>query len=192
MGGGCFHQRLINFFHPFCNYIVGKFQVLWNCRIAKGILLYSRESITMASLMHESLSPQEIADMEEEWKEERLKLTLWQKPGRTLYLFFAAACKCTNSTIRYIVSHPVMLRFLSPLFVLWFVLEFVPGPYTKYIDNIEFCFEYIVWWVGLGILSSIGLGSGLQTGVLFLFPHIMRVCLTAQTCKSINFKRYVL
>lgn len=36
-------------------------------------------------------------------------------------------------------------------------------------------------------MSSIGLGSGLQSGVLFMFPHIFRVCLTAQTCKSIDF-----
>ena len=35
--------------------------------------------------------------------------------------------------------------------------------------------RYIVWWVGLGILSSIGLGSGMQTGLMFLFPHILKV-----------------
>lgn len=42
-------------------------------------------------------------------------------------------------------------------------------------------------WVGLGILSSIGLGSGLQSGVLFLFPHVIKTCLAAQTCKTIDF-----
>lgn len=35
--------------------------------------------------------------------------------------------------------------------------------------------EYAVWWVGLGILSSIGLGTGMHTGVLFLFPHMLKV-----------------
>ena len=45
-------------------------------------------------------------------------------------------------------------------------------------------------WVGLGILSSIGLGSGLQSGVLFLFPHIIKTCLAAQTCKTIDFQSY--
>ena len=33
----------------------------------------------------------------------------------------------------------------------------------------------MVWWVGLGILSSIGLGTGMQTGIMFLFPHILKV-----------------
>ena len=36
-------------------------------------------------------------------------------------------------------------------------------------------------------MSSIGLGSGLQSGVLFLFPHIIKTCLAAQTCKTIDF-----
>jgi hypothetical protein len=40
----------------------------------------------------------------------------------------------------------------------------------------------------LGILSSIGLGSGLQSGVLFSFPHIIKVCFAAQTCKSLDFE----
>lgn len=55
------------------------------------------------------------------------------------------------------------------------VLEYIPGPYSDAINRIEFAIEYFVWWVGLGVLSSIGLGSGLQSGVLFLFPHIIKV-----------------
>ena len=40
---------------------------------------------------------------------------------------------------------------------------------------------------GLGILSSIGLGTGFQSGVLFMFPHIFRVYLVSQACKSTDF-----
>lgn len=35
----------------------------------------------------------------------------------------------------------------------------------------------MVWWVGLGVLSSVGLGSGMHSGVLFLFPHLLKVSL---------------
>lgn len=35
--------------------------------------------------------------------------------------------------------------------------------------------KYMIWWVGLGVLSSIGLGTGMHTGLLFLFPHILKV-----------------
>lgn len=41
-----------------------------------------------------------------------------------------------------------------------------------------------------GILSSIGLGNGLPTGVMFLFPHLMRTCLTAQACGTIDFQHF--
>jgi membrane protein YqaA with SNARE-associated domain len=47
--------------------------------------------------------------------------------------------------------------------------------------------EYIVWWVGLGILSSIGFGSGMHSGLLFLFPHMLKVCLAAEKCNSLDF-----
>ena len=35
--------------------------------------------------------------------------------------------------------------------------------------------QYVVWWIGLGILSSIGLGTGMHSGLLFLFPHMLKV-----------------
>ncbi len=35
--------------------------------------------------------------------------------------------------------------------------------------------QYVVWWVGLGVLSSIGLGTGMHSGLLFLFPHMLKV-----------------
>jgi hypothetical protein len=34
---------------------------------------------------------------------------------------------------------------------------------------------YTTWWIGLGILSSIGLGTGMHSGLLFLFPHMLKV-----------------
>ena len=42
--------------------------------------------------------------------------------------------------------------------------------------------EFVVWWVGLGVLSSIGLGTGMHSGLLFLFPHILKVCRSAEAC----------
>ena len=34
--------------------------------------------------------------------------------------------------------------------------------------------QFVAWWLGLGILSSIGVGCGLQSGLLFLFPFIFK------------------
>jgi len=43
---------------------------------------------------------------------------------------------------------------------------------------IYFCF----YWIALGIASSIGLGTGLHTFVLYLGPHIAKVTLAANEC----------
>lgn len=52
-------------------------------------------------------------------------------------------------------------------------------------------FEYIVadvvWWVGLGVLSSVGLGSGMHSGLLFMFPHVLRTCTAVASCGNGNF-----
>lgn len=45
--------------------------------------------------------------------------------------------------------------------------------------------QFVVWWVGLGIASSIGLGTGLPTFVLYLGPHIAKVTLVAYECGQI-------
>eukprot|EP00727_Mastigamoeba_balamuthi_P007131 m51a1_g3038 hypothetical protein (514) ;mRNA; f:918477-920388 len=94
---------------------------------------------------------------------------------------------------------------------------------------------YVVWWVGLGVLSSIGLGTGMHSGILllpfnadititpeeppplllllllqgawgkaiwhltpalphtrgrFMFPHIMRVTMAAEACRSLDFRSW--
>lgn len=43
------------------------------------------------------------------------------------------------------------------------------------------------YWFGLGVLSSIGLGTGLHTFLLYLGPHIASVTLAAYECGGLNF-----
>lgn len=48
---------------------------------------------------------------------------------------------------------------------------------------------YVTWWLGLGVLSSIGLGTGMHSGLLFLFPHMLKVRQQQQgTCRSMGTK----
>jgi len=56
--------------------------------------------------------------------------------------------------------------------------------------RITFVAEFVVWWVGLGVLSSIGLGSGMHSGLLFLFPHIFKVVEASSTCPSMHFDSF--
>jgi len=45
-------------------------------------------------------------------------------------------------------------------------------------------------WIVLGILSSIGMGSGIHTGIMFLFPHVNKIYRTSILCNSTNFNQY--
>ena len=49
------------------------------------------------------------------------------------------------------------------------------GTAESQLGEAEDWVEFVVWWVGLGVPSSIGLGTGMHSGLLFLFPHILKV-----------------
>ena len=42
--------------------------------------------------------------------------------------------------------------------------------------------RYASWFVTLGVLSSVGIGVGLQTGALVLFPHVARLARALESC----------
>ena len=48
-------------------------------------------------------------------------------------------------------------------------------------------FAFALYWLVLGVLSSIGLGSGLHTFVLFLGPHVVRIATAAVATRSTAF-----
>jgi hypothetical protein len=52
--------------------------------------------------------------------------------------------------------------------------------------------EFILGWFVLGVLSSIGLGSGLHTFLLFLGPYIIRIAATATMCNRVDFSTSIL
>ena len=55
------------------------------------------------------------------------------------------------------------------------------------IQSWEGYLAWCAWWVGLGILSSVGLGTGLHTFLLYLGPHIAAVTMAAYECNSLEF-----
>lgn len=85
----------------------------------------------------------------------------------TLFTFFVIIFKnmCQNSwhAIRYHTLTLLMMISLS-----YYLLQ-----YQIVYDNLMF----FSWWFGLGVASSIGLGSGLHTFVLFTGPYVAKVAL---------------
>jgi vacuole membrane protein 1 len=44
---------------------------------------------------------------------------------------------------------------------------------------------FAVWWILLGIASSVGFGTGLHTFVLYLGPHIAKVTMASNQCNYV-------
>lgn len=63
----------------------------------------------------------------------------------------------------------------------------VPGRHQVLFNAARSNIGFVIYWVGLGVLSSVGLGTGLHTFLLYLGPHIASVTLAAYECNSLNF-----
>ena len=56
---------------------------------------------------------------------------------------------------------------------------YLDGPHNEYKQLAIDVSIFSGYWIILGVASSIGLGSGLHTFVLYLGPHIAKVTLAA-------------
>ena len=118
-------------------------------------------------------------------------MTVLRAPLPTLYHFCVVISDTTKGIARQIAAHRTIFYTTLPLLVLYFMLSFIfDGGHRSYTGFINQAVLFIVWWLGLGVLSSIGLGTGMHSGLLFLFPHIMRVCIAAEECGSLDFNAW--
>ena len=67
------------------------------------------------------------------------------------------------------ISHLVYILALTALIMAFMNL---PGPHEPYRAEIIDFTTFAIYWIGLGIASSVGLGTGLNTFILYLGPHI--------------------
>jgi len=92
-----------------------------------------------------------------------------------------------KSLYRWSKTHvKTILLILLTILIIGFAYR-IPGRHQKYLQH---AYAKLYWygrWVFLGILSSIGLGTGLHTFILYLGPHIAKVTLSAYECNSVNF-----
>ncbi len=129
----------------------------------------------------------DILEFDERQKYQRESLVFRRKPLKTIKLFLNATKTNVLQFLTFCGNHWFFVRIFIPLCAIWNLLRFFPISSSNEIQDLYwFYFEYVFWWVGLGILSSIGMGTGLQSGVLFLFPHIVKTCLACQTCNTID------
>ena len=118
----------------------------------------------------------------------RQRLSLLRKPTAVLALFLATCADGVKAFWRWLVHHRRV--GLYPLLCLTAAVTIgntMDGPHSTTLRELTLDLEFVVWWFGLGVLSSIGLGTGLHSGVLFLFPHILKVCRSAEACGQAGF-----
>uniref|UniRef100_M4C188 VTT domain-containing protein n=1 Tax=Hyaloperonospora arabidopsidis (strain Emoy2) TaxID=559515 RepID=M4C188_HYAAE len=133
------------------------------------------------------VSPDACKSLAEQLRQERKKLTLFQRPLSVLYHFSIVFLRFVKWLALRIQRSSATRFVLLPLLLLWLVASSRDGPHRPLLDEINQSVKFVVWWVGLGVLSSVGLGTGMHSGVLFLFPHIFLVVQGAQECQSLDF-----
>ncbi|XP_006821191.1 vacuole membrane protein 1-like [Saccoglossus kowalevskii] len=120
-------------------------------------------------------------------REERAGIVLWRRPFTTLYYFL---CEVIIKLFKLLVrlwNNKFKVIIITLLAVSLFVTYHSQGSHQRYVTEARKQFLWCFYWVGLGVLSSVGLGTGLHTFLLYLGPHIAAVTLAAFECMSVDF-----
>ncbi|CAH1449715.1 unnamed protein product [Lactuca virosa] len=133
-----------------------------------------------------------ISGLREKHKQELENLTLIAQPFKTLKLFIVAVLQYIRRSLVYLLTHVVWLMLFVTLTVAGGLLFLsVDGPHGKHVEELLEYARFGLWWVALGVASSIGLGSGLHTFVLYLGPHIAFFTIKAMQCGRVDLKSAV-
>nr|XP_046267780.1 vacuole membrane protein 1-like isoform X2 [Scatophagus argus] len=120
-------------------------------------------------------------------REERETLVLWKKPVLTLHYFTLELLIILKEWIWRLWQQRQTVFGLLILLILLSIAYCTEGTHQKYVRYMEKKTLWCAYWIGLGILSSVGLGTGLHTFLLYLGPHIASVTLAAYECGSVDF-----
>ncbi|GMS90319.1 hypothetical protein PENTCL1PPCAC_12494 [Pristionchus entomophagus] len=118
---------------------------------------------------------------------DREKVVIWRRPLDTLHYAVAELICLICEGLVGLLQYRIFLTLFSALSAVVTYAYVTPGPHQEYVGVIESKLLWWSWWVLLGVLSSIGLGSGLHTFLLYLGPHIAAVTLAAYECNSLDF-----
>ncbi|PIN09459.1 Vacuole membrane protein VMP1 [Handroanthus impetiginosus] len=130
-----------------------------------------------------------ISDLRIRHQQELENLTLASQPLRTLKLFSLAVKQYLQKSVAYLLSHGGWFMLLSTIvMIIGILLVTIDGPHEKHVEEALHYMRFGLWWVALGVASSIGLGSGLHTFVLYLGPHIALFTIKATQCGRVDIK----
>eukprot|EP00049_Salpingoeca_infusionum_P018264 m.356443 g.356443 ORF g.356443 m.356443 type:complete len:389 (+) comp17544_c0_seq1:188-1354(+) len=125
------------------------------------------------------------AALKHQLRAERKQITLLKRPFTTLYYFVLELGVQLWRLTQWLLS-----RWLSSLAVLTLFGAFYYTLHTSEDDRVQWLNATLhegAYWIILGVLSSVGLGTGLHTFVLFLGPYIAQVTIHAYACGTFDF-----
>ena len=127
-----------------------------------------------------------LAALSSELKAARRRVRLVTAPLATLSLFASIVWEYLHTTATYLLSHRVLLYSLLSISVLGLLVYLVPGPHQPHLSTLSQHAYFAVLWLTLGVLSSVGLGTGLHTFVLYLGPYIAKTTLAVTECNTLD------
>merc|ERR1712179_480122 len=125
--------------------------------------------------------------VEKSEKSERLPLVLWRNPVTVIHY---SSCELVLSLLegaQAMLKYKASLTITCAALIVLLLVHNLPGSHQDSLIELEKYLMWCTWWVGLGILSSVGLGTGLHTFLLYLGPHIAAVTMAAYECGSTDF-----
>lgn len=134
-----------------------------------------------------ALEEKVVEIVEKTEKVEKLPLVIWRNPVTVLHY---STCELVLSLLegaRALLTYKASLTITSVALMLLLVAHTMPGTHQDALVELERYLVWCGWWVGLGVLSSVGLGTGLHTFLLYLGPHIAAVTMAAYECGSTDF-----
>ncbi|KAB5537815.1 hypothetical protein DKX38_015348 [Salix brachista] len=130
-----------------------------------------------------------ISSLRERHQQELENLTLTGQPLKTLKFFVLAVVQYCKRSVFYLLAKGGWLMLLSTVIAaVGIVLVTIDGPHEKHVEELSNYLRFGLWWIALGVASSIGLGSGLHTFVLYLGPHIALFTIKAMQCGRVDLK----
>jgi len=175
--------------------------------MGEGAKKARRSSVTMAMTggiarkltgVDDADESEEIKALRAKLKEKREMLGMKKSPLKTLSLMGLVLKDYVGYLWQFLLKNK-LLRFVGmPILFFWIAskyqladLHHAPSSCSNTSDagilwTVELYAKEAGWWIFLGVLSSVGFGTGLHSGLMFLFPHIMKVSFAADACQSLD------
>jgi len=139
-----------------------------------------------------------VAAREAELSTARNALGLAKTPAKMCSLFLGATkaflmeqgLVLARSRVALMLVYPIAAAWLATqtFFPEWYAPPDCLGGPAGFLYPLQLASYDFAWWLVLGILSSIGLGTGLHSGLMFLWPFVLNVVTTAnEDCQSTAF-----